>query len=213
MMLTVWGRADSSAVARVMWTIGELGLEHVRHDVGGPFGGLETAGYRAKNPSGRIPTLELADGTALWESNAIIRYLCAEHDLGGTMPADPKMRAKAEAVMDWSSTFGGVVGRIRAAYKAEGASSASCAPAVAAAVPTLAVLESLLGNGDFVLGQSLSIADLSLGVIGLRLARCPTEIGLPEMPHFERWFHGLTQRPAYRSHVIEMVSSGTQIFG
>ena len=34
-MLQIWGRANSINVQKVMWTLGELGLEHVRHDAGG----------------------------------------------------------------------------------------------------------------------------------------------------------------------------------
>src|SRR4030081_1964416 len=38
-MLKGWGRNTSSDVQKVMWAIGELGLEHERVDIGGKFGG------------------------------------------------------------------------------------------------------------------------------------------------------------------------------
>jgi len=38
-------------------------------------GGTRTAAFLAKNPNGRIPTLELDDGTCLAESDAILWYL------------------------------------------------------------------------------------------------------------------------------------------
>src|ERR1700733_6267992 len=41
-MLKVWGRRSSFNVQKVMWLIGELGLEHRHIDAGGNFGGLDT---------------------------------------------------------------------------------------------------------------------------------------------------------------------------
>ena len=38
-MIEVWGRRSSINVQKVMFAIGELGLEHRRHTVGGSFGG------------------------------------------------------------------------------------------------------------------------------------------------------------------------------
>ena len=57
-MLRVWGRNNSINVQKVMWAVGELGLPHERIDVGGAFGGLDTAEYGALNPNRRIPTVE-----------------------------------------------------------------------------------------------------------------------------------------------------------
>lgn len=74
-MIEIYGRTDSSAVARLMWTVHELGLPHRRIARGGEFGGLDAAEYRAINPAGTIPGVRLEDGRTLWESNAIIRFL------------------------------------------------------------------------------------------------------------------------------------------
>ncbi len=68
-MLKVWGRNTSSNVQKVMWAIGELGLEHERVDIGGKFGGNKEPAYLALNPNGLVPTLQDGDLT-LWESNA-----------------------------------------------------------------------------------------------------------------------------------------------
>src|SRR3954453_22091818 len=42
----VWGRATSSNVMKVLWGLGELGLEFERIDVGGAFGKTDTPEYR-----------------------------------------------------------------------------------------------------------------------------------------------------------------------
>ena len=102
-MMKVWGRRDGSNVVKTMWCIGELGLEHERIDWGGKFGGNDDPQYRAMNPMGRLPTIKCDDGFVLWESGAIIRYLCATHSAGNLSPSNLQERARAERWMDWSS--------------------------------------------------------------------------------------------------------------
>lgn len=58
-------------------------------------GATHTAGFLAKNPNGRIPALELEDGTCLAESNAILWYLA---DGSPYLPAGKLERAQ---VLQW----------------------------------------------------------------------------------------------------------------
>ncbi len=102
-MLKIWGRADGSNVIKAMWCIGELGLEYERIDWGGKFGGNDDPEYRRKNPNGRLPTLEEEDGWTLWESGAVVRYLCEVYSKGKMCPETPRARADADKWMDWSS--------------------------------------------------------------------------------------------------------------
>ena len=61
-----------------------------RRDVGGAFGGLQTPEYKAMNPNGMIPVLQDGD-LAIWESNAIVRYVAARYArLPGTSPQHPE---------------------------------------------------------------------------------------------------------------------------
>jgi len=60
-MIQVYGRDSSANVQAVMWCVAELGLEHERLDVGGSFGGTDTAEYRAMNPMGLVPVLKDGD--------------------------------------------------------------------------------------------------------------------------------------------------------
>ena len=77
-MLTVWGRRSSFNFQKVMWLIGELGIEHRHIPAGGQFGGLDTPEFKAMNPLGRIPVID-DDGMIVWESHAILRYLAARY--------------------------------------------------------------------------------------------------------------------------------------
>ncbi|MGY8960728.1 MAG: glutathione S-transferase, partial [Alphaproteobacteria bacterium] len=116
-MLKVWGRRDGSNVIKALWCLGEIGIEYERIDWGGAFGGNDEPEYRAKNPNGKLPTLEYDDGYTLWESGAVVRFLCAEHSLGDLCPADNRARAAADKWMDWSSiNFAGFNGVLLAQY-------------------------------------------------------------------------------------------------
>ena len=59
-MLTVWGRRSSFNLQKVMWLVGELGIEHRHVEAGGRFGGLDAPEFRAMNPHGRIPVIDEA---------------------------------------------------------------------------------------------------------------------------------------------------------
>ncbi|MFP4906358.1 glutathione S-transferase N-terminal domain-containing protein, partial [Paraburkholderia sp. BR14261] len=101
-MITIWGRANSVNVQKVLWCCDELVLPFQRIDAGGSFGHLNEPSYLAMNPNGKVPTI--TDGTfVLWESNAILRYLAMEYGPSSLLyPTDPKVRASIERWLDWS---------------------------------------------------------------------------------------------------------------
>jgi len=62
--LQIWGRLSSINVRKVVWCAQELGLAFRRTDAGGPFGVVQTPQYRALNPNGLVPTIEIDDADA-----------------------------------------------------------------------------------------------------------------------------------------------------
>ena len=58
--LTVWGRANSVNVQKVLWCLAELDLVYERIDAGMQFGNNNEASYLAMNPNSLVPTLENA---------------------------------------------------------------------------------------------------------------------------------------------------------
>ena len=91
-MLKIWGRDNSVNVEKVLWTCEELNIPYQRVDAGGQFGIVDSPEYRALNPNGLVPTVEV-DGLVLWESNSVVRYLAAKHSsavlFAGNRPAVP----------------------------------------------------------------------------------------------------------------------------
>ena len=91
--LTIWGRANSVNVQKVLWCLAELDLGYERIDAGMQFGKNNEAAYLEMNPNGRVPTL--VDGDyVLWESNSVMRYLCMAYGENSPIyPSQPKARA------------------------------------------------------------------------------------------------------------------------
>jgi glutathione S-transferase len=202
-MLEVWGRRNASNVMPVMWAIGELALPHVRYDVGGSFGGLDTPAYRAINPNGRIPTIR-DQGDIVWESNAIVRHLCRRYGQGSLLPDTERHRTTADQWMDWHKTtpyppyielFWAIV-RTEPAHR----DPSRIARLAALTASALEVLERHLIGRAFLLGDRLTMADVPLGPMIHRYLAL--EVERPDLPNIRAWYERLCARPAFREHVM-----------
>ena len=202
-MLEIWGRRNASNVLPVMWTIGELALPHVRHDVGGSFGGLDAPAYRALNPNGRIPTIS-DQGQIVWESNAIVRHLCRRYGDGSLLPGSERDYTTADQWMEWHKTtpyppyielFWALV-RTEPAHRRPG----RIARLAEATGRALAVLEDHLAGRAYVLGERLTMADIPLGPMIHRYLAL--DVARPGLPHIRAWYERLCERPAFREHVM-----------
>src|SRR5258708_13001592 len=75
MMYTLYDHRDSGNGYKIRLLLAQLQqpYHHVELDI--LHGATRTPQFLAKNPKGRIPTLEFEDGQCLAESNAILCYL------------------------------------------------------------------------------------------------------------------------------------------
>ncbi len=200
--MRVWGRANSSNVMKVVWLLEELGVPYERVDIGGPFGRTTDPDYRAMNPNGTVPTLQ-EDDFSLWESNAILRYLCASKAPDSPFwPADLRQRANVDRWMDWQQTtlnrpqsivFQGLV-RTSPEQRDTGAIEA----ALAEAGRGWTLLDAQLARHPYVAGPGLTLADMALGVHVHRWFSFAAH--RPETPQLKAWYGRLLSRPAYRTH-------------
>ncbi|MBT4045055.1 MAG: glutathione S-transferase family protein [Rhodospirillaceae bacterium] len=211
-MLKIWGRNDGSNVVKVMWCVGELGIPFERIDWGGPFGGNDEPEYRRKNPNGRLPTLEEDDGFTLWESGAVIRYLCAKHSLGNFYPEDLADRAAADKWMDWSSlnfaSFNAVYLDQYFRLAEADRSAAAMEAGVKGALPWLDILDSHLADNDYLGGDRLTMADFPAGSLLHRWMHWTPN--LPSHPNVAAYYNRIATRPAYQEHVVAPNAPRTQ---
>jgi glutathione S-transferase len=202
-VLKIQGRKTSSNVQKVLWCCAELGIPFERENVGGPFGGNDTPEYLSRNPNGLVPTID-DDGFILWESNAIVRYLCARHGMGTLCPVDLARRADADRWMDWQQTTIAVpMGTLfRGLLKSppDAIPPAQLDAAMPKAAAAWRILDAHLARQSFVAGDTLTMGDIAPGSAIHRWFMLPRE--RPELPHLARWYAALCARPAYREHVV-----------
>jgi glutathione S-transferase len=196
-MLRIWGRLSSINVRKVVWAARELDLAFERVDAGAAFGLVDTPEYRRRNPNGLVPLID-DDGFVLWESNAIVRYLCAKHASGTLYPESLAARFDAERWMDWQQTTLNPAARDAFVQLVrtppERRDHAAVARSNASAERAFALLDAHLADRAYVAGDRFTMADIPLGCeahrwFGLPQAREPR-------PHVERWYAALRARRA-----------------
>ena len=93
-MMTLYGYWRSSASYRVRIALNMKGLTARHVSINLKDGEQRSAEYRARNPQGFVPMLELGDGTRLTQSLAILDYLDAAYPEPQLYPLDPALRAQ-----------------------------------------------------------------------------------------------------------------------
>jgi glutathione S-transferase len=204
-MLQVWGRKSSSNVQALMWCIGELGLAYQRHDVGFRFGGLDTPAFLAMNPNGTIPVLQDGDGPFIWETGAILRYLCARYATAPFWPDDLVQRATVDMWAEWAKlnaarAFTAPIFWRVVRTAARDQDPAAIAAAIADFGRILDIAERQLRMRMFLAGDALTLADIQLGHLLYRYFAMP--IARPDHPAVQRYYDQLSTRPAFREHVM-----------
>ncbi|CAN5229800.1 glutathione S-transferase [soil metagenome] len=199
-MLTIWGRLNSHNVKKVAWLAQEIGLPHVRHDIGGQFGMTEA--YLALNPNALIPTIE-DEGVVLWESNAILRYMAAKHAPDRFWPTDPAARAIGDKWMDWQFAFADAqrhafVNLIRRPPEKRNAAAIGASAEKAAAM--MGILDEALSRSLWLSGDAFGLGDIPMGVYAHTWFTL--EIERPTLTHVAAWYEKLKARPAYASTVM-----------
>jgi glutathione S-transferase len=196
-MLKIWGRMSSINVKKVVWTAQELALDIQRTEAGGLFGVVKTPEYMALNPNSLVPVIEDED-YVLWESNVIVRYLCAKHAMGQMYPTELRERFDAERWMDWQQTTLNPASRAGfwqlVRTPPEQRNAAVVEESNAAVEALMAVLDAHLAQRSFMVGERFTVADIP---IACEIHRW---FGLPQprqaRPHIERWYHTMRARQA-----------------
>ena len=162
-MLRIYGDSQSGNCYKIKLLLNILSIEHEWIHVDILAGETHTAEFKKMNPNSRIPVLVLANGSILTESNAILNFLAEGSEY---LPKDRYLRAQ---VLQWQffeqyshepfiataryiNKYLGLPEDRRAEYEAkqEGGHTA------------LSVMEQQLSQSDFLVGSSLTIADISL---------------------------------------------------
>jgi len=207
--LTIWGRANSVNVQKVLWCLSELGLPYRRIDAGMAFGRNGEPDYLAMNPNGRVPTL--VDGDfVLWESNSIMRYLVLAYAPGSPLyPSAPRQRAGVDRWLDWTLSTIQPVDRpvfwplVRTPVEAR--DMAAIQQAADAAAVEWRIADHQLASRRFIEGDDFTLADIALGAFARRWFGVEG-ISKPKLSHLERWFAQFAGRPGFAQFVAPPMS-------
>ena len=189
---------------RVRIFMAEKGLSIERREVDAAGGANAMPDFLRLNPLGKLPVLELDDGSAIAESLAICRYLEASHPQPPLMGTTPQASAHTEmwtlrmdhelsqpialAFMHSSDFYRGRVEQV---------------PEVASwarnrALQTMAWLDGELAERSHIAGDDYTLADI--------VAQCACVLGKavglripPEMTNLSRWFAQVSARPTARA--------------
>jgi glutathione S-transferase len=225
-MLHLWGRLSSINVRKVVLCAQVLGLELPRTDAGLAYGVVDTPDYRERNPNGLVPLLVDGDFT-LWESNTIVRYLCARYGAAPTLPAargslppegappclgrpgaavlklypqDLQQRFNAERWMDWQQT---TLNRAGSAAFVQWFRTSAEQRNVQLIAQSVAATEPLFEMLDAHLAKHSFMVGDELTMADIPIA-CEVHRwwGLPQArpawPHLERWYATWLAMPASR---------------
>jgi glutathione S-transferase len=154
---------DSGNGYKVRLLLAQLGLKYEWTHVDIDAGATRTPEFLKRNPNGRIPTLELDDGTNLAESNAILWYLA---EGSAYLPADRLGRAQTLQWMFFEQySHEPYVATPRYIVKhlpKESPRRAELPDRLARGRAALAVMETHLAARRFFVAERYSIADIAL---------------------------------------------------
>jgi glutathione S-transferase len=162
-MITLYDYLDSGNGFKIRLLLAQLGKPYRWVELDILANETRTPGFLAKNPNGRIPALELDDGTVLAESNAILWYL-AEGS-----PFIPGNRLQRAQVLQWmffeQYSHEPYVATPRFIVKHTPVDSprrAELPERMARGRAALAIMEAHLSRQDYFVGATYSLADIAL---------------------------------------------------
>jgi len=201
--MKLYARRSSSNSQKTLWLLGELGLEYEFVATGGDAGGLDSPSYLALNPHGKVPVWEDHNG-AVWESHAILRYLAATYGLGKWWPVEPIQRSHVDRWMDWSQA--GFDQKFMSLFwgywrtPVPDRDTNFIDQQIQACHELMQLLDHALSNSTYLVGETLTLADIPVGALMYRYANLGMTSELPE--NVDSWYQALCQRPAYREHIM-----------
>lgn len=195
-MVTLYDYLDSGNGYKIRLLLAQLQRAYRWVELDILSGATRTPGFLAKNPNGRIPTLELDEGTFLAESNAILWYLA---DGTRFIPSDAVARAQ---VLQWmffeQYSHEPYVATPRFIVKHLPAGSprrAELPGRLKQGHAALAVMEGQLTAHRFFVAETYSIADIAL--YAYTHVAHEGGLDLEPYPQVRAWIARVAEKPGY----------------
>ncbi|NVJ99072.1 MAG: glutathione S-transferase family protein [Alphaproteobacteria bacterium] len=159
--MKVYGDSRSGNCLKVRYISEYLRLPFHWEEIDVLSGYTRTPEFLSINPAGQIPTVVLQDGRVLAQSNAILRYLGRGTAL---IPEDPYNEAKMDEWLFWEQySHEPAIAVVRFLVALKGVPRADVdQQLIEKGDKALDLMEKALGSGDYLVGDSLSLADIAL---------------------------------------------------
>ena len=200
-MLRIYGNKLSVPSNRVMMAVNAMELAHEYIQLDLRQGEQKSPEHLKRHPAGKVPAID-DDGFTLFESGAIVKYLCSKH-VSDYYPTELQKQAVVEQWCDF------VVSHVQAAMNRV-LFNKVIAPRFALEVDersmqtgyeflaqSLPVLEEQLGKTNYLASEQLTIADFYL-LSALDPAEA-VELDLTQYPRLEAWRKDLVSEPFYQN--------------
>lgn len=203
--MKIYEFAANPSSRRVGIFLKELGIEVDRVQLNVREGDNLTPEYQEKSVNGKVPMLELDDGTCISETIAICRFF-AEHQndtsLFGTTPAEKGLVEMWQRIVEFDGLYAG----FQAFRNLSGVYSdrERCVPewgeeSKRRVQEFLPKLDKQLSLNEYVAGEKLSIADITgFLFVGVVCEKALEIKALATYPHIQVWHNKLAERPAFQ---------------
>ncbi len=199
-----------SRSSRILWLLEELGLECEMVSYSIRDGSLRDPAFLAVSPAGRVPALEL-EGRVMFESGAIVQFLCEEHAGAGLAPPPGHAdRARFLEMISYAETMASLIEQLNMQHLFL-RPPAKPAPVViklvtARLAAVMAGLEAVLGEQEYLLPSGFSGADI---MMGFNLLVAPFYVRMDPFQKLLAYKSRLDDRPACKA---AMARDGKQEF-
>ncbi len=195
------GPTYSSHVRVVRLCLAEKNVAYDMQDVDLLRGAARKPEHRKLHPFGKVPVLQ-HDGRSIYETSAIARYVDAAFPGPSLQPADPAQAARMNQIVAVLETYlhrlmiGQVVMQyVRQRYMKKPINRGAIQKAMPQIRDGLTALEALIDPGEFLVGKSVTLADLFLGAFLASFAQTPEgKRTLPKFAKLNAWWDGFSAR-------------------
>ena len=199
----VYGPAGSTYVWSTRLALAEKGVTHELIEV--PIGEHRQEPHLARHPFAKVPAFE-HDGFALYETQAILRYIDEGFPVAPLQPTDLHQFARMSQIMGivdayaYPSIVGGILfNRILAPRLGLPVDEEAATAALPRARLCLAEIARLQGEQPYLVGERVSLADLMVIPLLYYFGRLPEgEAAIAERPSLSAWMRRMEERQSFQ---------------
>jgi glutathione S-transferase len=199
--MIIYGSSLSPYVRKVLVVASEKGVPFDLKTIG--LGDPDPA-FRAASPFGKMPAL--VDGDySISDSSAIVHYLEAKFPDPALIPADPEQRGKVIWFEEFADTMLMECGRkmffnrvvAPRFLKREGNAEVADKAEREELPPLLDYLEGALAGRDYLVGESLTLADIAVASVLVNLEHCGAAVEAGRWPSVAEFAARIHARPSF----------------